>query len=226
MERYNIFKLIHKGLRASLYQTALQLQQTDFLSEEETEAAINSVNEIVMLFEGHADKEDNYILPAIEDYEPGIVANFENEHVEDDRLGKQLKACLQTISTATSLLERSVAGRKLNESFVEFTVFNLKHMAKEEDVINKILWRYYTDDEIKAIGRELSKAVEPWIQDFYATWMLRGINHGEAVEWMRAIEKGMPEVVFQTLWQKAEKEWTSDRFRKLSHSLTEGVLVA
>jgi hemerythrin-like domain-containing protein len=76
MERYNIFKLIHKGLRASLYQTALQLQQTDFLSEEETEAAINSVNEIVMLFEGHADKEDNYILPAIEDYEPGIVNSW------------------------------------------------------------------------------------------------------------------------------------------------------
>jgi len=54
MERYNSFNIIHKGLRAALYQTALQLQQTDFIEEDQAEEALGKVKEIVMLFEGHA----------------------------------------------------------------------------------------------------------------------------------------------------------------------------
>src|SRR5215204_2122973 len=131
MERYNIFNLIHKGLRASLYQTSLQLQQTDFTNAEEAEAAVNKVKEIVMLFEAHAHKEDHFILPAITSFEPSVVATFEQEHVADARLGAQLEACISSVETAGSLLEKLVAGRELIESFVAFTVFNLQHMAKE-----------------------------------------------------------------------------------------------
>ena len=226
MERYNSFNLIHKGLRASLYQTALQLQQTDFTNGEATDEAINKVREIVMLFEGHAHKEDCYILPAIEEFEPSVVASFEAEHVEDERLGNQLQACVNKLSSATEFLEKIIAGRELNEAFVSFTVFNLQHMAREEDILNKILWRYYSDDEIMAIGRKIAASVEPWIQDFYATWMLRGVNDIEATEWIKTIERGMPEIVFQTLLQKAEKEWSKERFMSITRRLTEGVMVA
>jgi hemerythrin-like domain-containing protein len=226
MERYNSFNLIHKGLRASLYQTALQLQQADFTDEQATEDAINRVREIVMLFEGHANKEDRFILPAIEAYEPSVVATFEAEHVEDERLGNQLQACVNKLAEATEYLEKIVAGRELNVAFVAFTAFNLTHMAKEEDIINKILWRYYSDDEIMAITRKIAASVEPWIQDFYATWMLRGVNDIEATEWIKAIERSMPDIVFQTLLQKAEKEWSKERFMKVTQRLTEGVMVA
>jgi hypothetical protein len=226
MERYNNFNIIHKGLRASLYQTALQLQQTDFTDATASEEAANKVKEIVMLFEGHAHKEDTFILPAIEAYEPSVVAAFEAEHEEDERLGKQLIAALDKVSAATEFLEKIVAGRELNEAFVAFTAFNLQHMAKEEDIINKILWRYYSDDEIKAIGAKLAASVEPWIKDFYTTWMVRGVNDIEAREWIKTVEREMPEVVFQTLLQKAEKEWSKERYRRLTQQLSEGVMVA
>jgi hypothetical protein len=226
MERYNSFNLIHKGLRASLYQTALQLQQTDFTHAAATEEAINKVKEIVMLFEGHAHKEDVFILPAIEVYEPSVVAAFEGEHAEDETLGNQLLAAVDKLAAAGEFLEKIVAGRELNEAFVAFTAFNLQHMAKEEDIINKILWRYYSDEEIKAISGKIAASVAPWIQDFYATWMLRGVNDMEATEWFKAIERGMPEVAFQTLLQKAEKEWSKERFRRVTQRLTEGVMVA
>ena len=223
MERYNSFNLIHKGLRASLYQTALQLQQADFTDEQATEDAINRVREIVMLFEGHANKEDRFILPAIEAYEPSVVATFEAEHVEDERLGNQLQACVNKLAEATEYLEKIVAGRELSEAFVSFMIFNLKHMAKEEDILNKILWRYYSDDEIKKIGTDISKAVEPWIQDFYLTWMIRGINDGEARTWIKSVERGMPEIVFKTILQKAEQELPAGRFRKVTAGLNESL---
>lgn len=226
MERYNSFNIIHKGLRASLYQTALQLQQTDFTDAEAAEEASNKVREIVMLFEGHAHKEDTFILPAIQVYEPSVVAVFEAEHVEDERLGNELIAALDKLSAATEFLEKIIAGRELNEAFVAFTAFNLQHMAKEEDILNKILWRYYSDDEIKNISAKIAASVEPWIMDFYATWMLRGVNDLEATEWIKAVERGMHEVVFQSLLQKAEKEWNKERFRRVTQRPTEGVMVA
>jgi hypothetical protein len=223
MQRYNIFNLIHKGLRASLYQTALQLQQTDFSIEEETEDALNKVREIIMLFEGHAHKEDSFILPAIREYEPSVVACFESEHETDEALGDQLRSTIELITIA-SPSDRVTMGASLTESFVSFMVFNLNHMAKEEDILNKLLWRYYSDDEIKSIGQQISSSTPPWIQEFYATWMLRGINNSEATTWMQAIEKGTPPVVFRTLLKKASEELPERRFKQVQRELSDFVI--
>lgn len=226
MERYNSFNIIHKGLRAALYQTALQLQQTDFTEEDKTEEALNKVKEIVMLFEGHAHKEDHFILPMINEYEPSVVASFNGEHEEDEKLGKELNSAVEKVVASSTAFEKIDAGRELTESFVRFMVFNLTHMAKEEDIINKILWRYYSDDEIKVVVGKISQMDPPWIQEFYVKWMIRGINNTEAITWMRAVEKGVPPIVFKSLVQKAEQELPATRFQKIAGSLSEETLVA
>ncbi|MGZ3851840.1 MAG: hemerythrin domain-containing protein [Flavisolibacter sp.] len=226
MQRYNAFNIIHKGLRAALFQTALQLQQTDFTDEEQAEEAVNKVKEIVMLFEGHAHKEDNYVLPLINEYEPSVVASFNSEHEEDGRLGNELNDAVQRVLNSEGFTEKAISGRELTESFVRFMVFNLNHMAKEEDIINKILWRYYSDDELKAVVAKISQADPPWIQEFYVKWMIRGINNTEAIEWMKAAGKAAPAVVFKGLVQKAEQELPKQRFQKISASLTEELKVA
>ena len=219
MERYNSFNVIHKGLRAALYQTAVQLQQTDFTEDEQAEDVVNRVKEIVLLFEGHAHKEDTFVLPAINEYEPSVVAAFESEHVEDEKLGQELNTAVEKVLSSSSAIEKIVSGRELSEAFVRFMVFNLTHMAKEEDIINKILWRYYSDEEIKQLNDKIVASIAPWMLDLYSTWMLRGISNNEAANWMKALKNGAPEVVFKTLLQKAEQELPKKRFQKISQSL-------
>jgi hemerythrin-like domain-containing protein len=221
MERYNSFNIIHKGLRAALYQTALQLQQTDFMDEQKAEEAINKVKEIIMLFEGHAHKEDNYVLPLINEYEPSVVAAFNGEHEEDGKLGSHLNDAVRKVLNSATDTEKRITGRQLTEAFVRFMVFNLNHMAKEEDIINTILWRYYSDEEIKAVVAKISTVDPPWIHDFYTTWMIRGINNSEAIEWMIAVQKTAPPVVFQGLLQKAKQELAKERLQKITESLTQ-----
>jgi len=221
MERYNSFNIIHKGLRASLYQTALQLQQTDFTEEDQAEDAVNKVREVVMLFEGHAHKEVHFILPMINEYEPSVVATFNAEHERDEKLGMDLKKAADILSAASTSPEKITAGRELTESFIRFMVFNLEHMAKEEDILNKILWRYYSDDEIKAMAAQISQSTAPWMQDFYFKWMLRGISNVEATRWIKTIESNSPPVVYQTIVQKAAQELPRKRFQKIRQSLKE-----
>ena len=80
--RFNIFNQVHKALRALLYDTALTLQQTHFSNADEAEAAIAKVKAVLDVFDQHAEHEDNFVLPAIQQYEPSMVDAFEQEHVE------------------------------------------------------------------------------------------------------------------------------------------------
>lgn len=225
MERYNLFHLIHNSLRASLYHTALQLQQADFTDKAVIDDASERIGEIMMLFEGHARKEENFVFPAIAIYEPAVAACFETEHQEDERFTRELRTRLTQLETASTLLERLSAGKELNDAFVTFTVCQLKHMAHEEKVINPILWRYYTDEEIKAINAAIASSIEPWIQDFYSTWMIRGINDRDALELVKAVERTAAEPAFLVLLQKLEQEWTPGRFKKFEQALSEGALI-
>jgi len=226
MERYNIFQLIHKGLRAALYQTALCLQQTDFTADDEKEEALNRVKEVNMLFEVLAQKEKAFILPAVQEHEPSVVFSLQVEHSTYNQLGKNLRDGIIKVEAAKSILEKIVSGRELTEAFIQFMVNHLTHMSKEETIINNIFWKYYSDNDIKQIWQRISQHTPPWIQEFYTTWMMRGINNMEAVNWMKAIERVMPPIVFESILQKAEQELPEQRFQKVTSSLSEGQQVA
>ena len=53
------------------------------------------------------------------------------------------------------ITEKSEAGTQVHAAFSKFMLFNIEHMAKEEDVLNPILWRYYTDAELMAISQQI-----------------------------------------------------------------------
>lgn len=224
MQRFNCFTLIHKGLRALLFDTALSLQKTDFTCEAEAEEALNKVREAVLLFDEHAHKEDHFILPMIADFEPSVLDCFEKEHATDLALSNQLTASVETFFLLTTDEEKIVAGQQLCGAFIDFTTFNLKHMAKEEDSINKILWRYYADDALLNMQQQIVQSTPPWLIDFYAKWMLRGINTVEATGWLQSVQKTAPEVVFQTLYAKAQTELSAKQFQTVSATLSEGLL--
>jgi hypothetical protein len=226
MQRYQIFNNIHKGLRAALYQTALKLQQTDFLIEEEAEEATNKVREVIMLFDTHAGKEDRFILPAIAAYEPSVVDLIELEHEKDLQLSRQLNQLVSQYSTAASFDEKLATGAALTIAFVEFMVFNLQHMAKEEDLLNTILLRYYTDEELVDISSRIVAATPAWFNEFYSAWMLRGLNTREMINWMKVVEKNAPAMVFQDLYNASKRELSPSRFYRIQRAMAEGEVLA
>lgn len=225
MQRINIFNQIHKGLRAALYDTAISLQQADFTMEVEAEESLSKIKEVVMLFDEHAHKEDEFILPVIIQFEPSVADAFEQEHIMDLALSSQLLTSVNEFEKLLKAEDRAAVGKKINIQFVEFLVFNLKHMAKEEDILNQLLWRYYSDVEILQVQQRIVQNTQPWHQDFYSKWMLRGINNSEAAFWLRAVESSAPPVVYQTLFNKAQQELPKARFQKLVEALAESAVL-
>lgn len=218
-ERYNLFNLIHKGLRHVLYDVAIKIQRADFGSASETFETLSRVEVLIDYFEGHADAEDTFILPALHRYDPVLVNDFEKQHVEDHRLGNLLEDIIQKIKSEESITKRIQLGQNLLHLYHEFVAFNLYHMNKEENVLNKVLWQNFTDQELQAITQQIIQSIKPQKLMALNRWMMRSINITEVTAWLTGVKRGAPEAVFITYLQLAEEELTPEMFAELKQRL-------
>jgi hypothetical protein len=223
MKRYNAFYLIHKGLRAMLYDAALTLQQTDFADAAETVTALAKVNDVLFAFDRHAHHEDSFIIPAVEAYEPELAASFAQEHEEDHRLAGYLKNLLTIYDNTFFPEEKSICGSAIIKSFTEFLVFNLQHMAREEMLLNQALWKHYTDEQIIAIQQQLLASIPPVEMQASAKWMIRAISNADAIDWLKKIKQTAPEFVFNNLLNIAAEELSEARFEIIHEGIEEAV---
>ena len=213
--RYNTFYMVHKALRAMLYETAIELQKTDFDNDDEATSLIANITFVIDTFDKHAYNEDHFVFPAVQQYEPSVVDTFEQEHVRDHELSNKLRTLIKIYDSLRTNEEKIQLGSAMRKSFVEFLSFNLVHMAKEEDIINNLLWRYYTDEQIRAIERQVIASQTPESTAVVWKWMLRGLSNQEITRWLTTVEKNVPTVVFNNLFAMAEKELPGFRFREV-----------
>jgi hemerythrin-like domain-containing protein len=218
--RFNPFNIIHKALRALMYDTDLTLQQTYFADVEEAETALAKVNAVVEQFERHAYHEDNFVLPAIQSFAPQMVEAFEHEHVEDNAIGECLKHLINVFEATKNDEERLYAGSAITKTFREFMVFNLNHMAKEELEITHVLWQHYTDQQLIEMNAKLSASIPAEEKAFTSKWMMRAINRVDAIGWLNGVKHSAPKHVFQSLVALAEAEMPAP----LSEAVQEAVL--
>lgn len=210
--RYNSFRLIHKGLRAMLYAVSLKIQQADLSSETEGTPVVEEIQLLIALFEKHAHSEDTYYNAPLEKLKPEIAGFFEKEHKEDHRLGNELSAIIKSWKAAEDGQSRSVAGQKLFYAFNEYIAFNLYHMNKEELKLNEAMWSVYTDEQIVEIEEEVVKNIPPDAMGEYSKWILCGNNNEDIAGWIHSIKNGAPAQVFDWIYGLAKKELNTDRF--------------
>jgi len=224
MTRYNIFNPIHKALKALLYDTSLTLQQTYFADADEAETAMQKVRQAVDIFEEQSAHKDHFVLPAIRQYEPSLADVFEREY-EAHALGERLRGLLTVYNHAVKTEVKMATGQEINRAFIDFMIVNLGHMSREEAVLNKVLWRYYSDEEIMAINQQIARASRETDRERTSAWMMRGLSNTEISGWLKAVKNG-PEPVFAQLFSIAERELPQNRFRKVLENLTQGPMVA
>ena len=224
MKRFNGFSLIHKGLRAMLYDASVILQQTDFADASQAKNALTTINNVLYIFGRHAHHEDTYIFPLVETHEPELAKSFEDEHAEDHRLSDQLKNLLTIYDYAELPEEKINCGSAIVKSLTDFLVFNLVHMGKEEIYINQALWKHYTDGQIIAANQQLVASIPPAELMANARWMLRAISNNDAIGWLKNIKQTAPAPVFNNLMQLAKEELSELRFAIIQEELEEPVL--
>jgi len=207
-----------------LYHTALTLQHTDFTNDEQNGQVISLLEEVVLLFEGHAHTEDTIVFPMLNGVAPELVAEFEKQHVRDHQLGEELERAIDQLKTAGSDVEKNGAGIQLQLAFTEFLAFNLSHMNGEETIINEKLWAHYTDAELMAIPQKVVANVSPEKNAKYGYWMLKGLSQNEIIGWYSEMEKAAPPFVRAQMLALAERALPQAQYQDLLQSFETPVL--
>src|SRR5687768_17828172 len=105
MRRYNLFR-IHKGLRALLYDTALQMQKTDFSNFEQSDAALDHLYIAIEFIESHINIEEAFIFPLLTRYEKNTVTSIVKDQQEGLNLAEEIKKISRIFRYSESDSER------------------------------------------------------------------------------------------------------------------------
>lgn len=219
MARFNAFFMIHKGLRAMMYEVSMSLQHTDFAHATEYPHPLEKLNHLVEIFDAHAGHEDGYIFPLLQACNPALQDEMEKEHVTDIALSNELRSLMAQFKSATDTEEKRVLGNKICYTYYEFIAFNLKHLNKEEIVVNESLWNHYTDADIIKANMGMVASLSPEEVKRNAIWMMRGCSNTDITGWLGVVKKQVPEPVFNNLMNIAQEELPAPRFEAIQNAL-------
>jgi hypothetical protein len=226
MQRCNLFNQSHKGLKALLYETGLSLQHTDFWNVDDAGKVIVRLREVITLFGRHSYGEDCFVLSAIKKYEPSVADAFERDQARGRELAELLSGTLTAYETAAIITGKAWVAEKVGKAYNRFLLFHIDLMEKEEDLLNPILWRYYTDEELSGMRKMMLSHLPAPLHVKMNGWMLKGMHVGEIVGWLKKVEQSNGEFIYEALLNSAEIALSWQRFDMVIKGLDEQVAAA
>ena len=217
-QRYNVFNMIHKALRALFYDTAVTIQRTDF-DQPEANAAIKKIEMVLQLLEEHSHHEDEFILPLVMTTNVELSNDFKKDHEVDHKLVEDLLKQIEDWRNATTAQQKIEAGSGIFMSFNEFIAFNLYHMNKEETLLLFALWKQYTDEELLNTSQQIVAKIQPQTLAFESEWMIRSNSNQEIINWLMGVKLSGVERVYDQLLLSAKNILPAERFNLIYKSL-------
>jgi len=219
MQRFNLFYMIHKGLRAMMYELSISLQHTDFAGAADHHHSLEWLEHLLEIFDAHAGHEDKYVFPLLQACDPALQDEMEKEHVTDIALSNELRSLIAAYKNTTDIAEKRSIGSKICYTYYAYVAFNLTHMNKEETVVNQSLWNNYPDQQIVQANMQMVSAFTPDEVRRNAKWIMRGCSNGDISGWLGTIKKNAPEHVFNLLMSIAQEELPESRFEKVQNAV-------
>jgi hypothetical protein len=200
---FDMYNNIHKGLRAELFAVttaAGSVDPTDDVVVEQTTARLRN---LIWLLISHAEHEDEFVQPVLEQKLPDLAAVIAVEH---PRLECQL-ASLEVLSdrfVSATPAERRRFGHQLYLGLASFTAEYLQHQAFEEMEINPALAAIMGPEELLAIDQAIVASIPPEDLGRGLSVMLPAMNIEDRTELLGGIQAGAPAEVFGGVWGLAE----------------------
>ena len=217
-QRYDIYALIHKGLRSCLTDTLIAMGRVDLHSTAELDAALEQVKNLLAICQGHLEHEDTFIHQAMEACEPGVAADMYHHHKQHEAMISELQSLVEKLAQCP-VQERAQVAATLYRRLAVFVADNLAHMHEEETANNAILWRNYSDAEIQEIEHRLVQSITPEENALVMRWMLPALNHQEREGFLNNMRKAAPPPVFEGVMHIARLNLPAVEWNKLEMAL-------
>jgi len=158
--RLDSFTPIHKGMRRSLFETALLLARTDFESHAETAAAEAATSTCLGYLREHADHEDRHVIPRLAEIAPELAAELEAAHPQLEHAALDIE-CMGQRLPGLPPAEREALGGEMLRRFHGLIADQIRHMEREERQANAAFWGAVDDGAMAAISKAIIATIEP-----------------------------------------------------------------
>jgi hypothetical protein len=212
--RFNLFKSVHKGLRALLADTLLQLQQTDFLIADQATVAVERIKLVLLLMHRHTKWEEDFIFPKLGTESQSMISFFTNQHYHTDALTLNMDILICGFVEAKTNTEKEAVANNLLNAFVEFLAYNFNHMNMEEQLINPLLWNNNNDNELRALQLQHLNASTSRSEQVFLQWMLIHNTNRELASWMNSMNQKSTQ--FNLVYDLAQKVLAPERLESIN----------
>ncbi|MBX3159172.1 MAG: hemerythrin domain-containing protein [Deltaproteobacteria bacterium] len=157
MGRVDLFGVVHKGIRALLFELSSAAARLDVTSSKDVDGLAARIEHVLELLEEHARHEDAVIAPALPAEVAGMLAI---DHGTLDELAAAVAEASDALALA-GLRERAAAGGRLSRAIDRLVAAHLVHMIREETEANAALWAACDDDALIAMQARIHADIPP-----------------------------------------------------------------
>ncbi len=192
--RLDVYRDIHKALRAELFETARRLGRADWRDPAEVEALQARVGRLITELRDHVRHEEEHMHPLIERRVPGLVGPLRADHAAQEAFLDEFEAFAERVfAMAADDPMRPRAGLEVYRTLSRFIAIYLPHLEHEETTITRALWELSTNEEIaETYGRLIGTMPREELRGSLEI-MLPAINPHERAELLGGIRAGMPD---------------------------------
>lgn len=216
--RYNIYTVIHKGLRGYMTDTLHRWGRMDVADDCERAQAIEQVRALLNMCRNHLQHENDFVHPAIEKARPGASARIAREHLEHVTEIEYLEERVLSLQSVAAA-ERAVLARRIYRELSLFVADNLTHMVVEETEHHDVLSVHYTDEQVLAIEHQIVGSLPPEESFAGLRWMIPHMNATERAAMLGGMKRGAPPEAFKLVMELAREALSQRDFYKLEKAL-------
>jgi hypothetical protein len=203
----DLYKDIHKGVRAALFAVTGRAGSIDPADAAERAGLAEQVKEVAWLLDSHAEHEDAHCQPAIEAHAPDLAAVIAEVH-------PQLEARVASLVALADVAAAAPSGRApalvhtLYLELASFTGEYLQHQDFEERQVMTTLAAAMPFEEVLAVHQAIVGSIPPDEMARSLAIMLPAMNVDDRAQLLGGIRGGAPAEVFAGVCALAESVLT------------------
>jgi hypothetical protein len=195
----DLYRDIHKGIRAELFGVTLVAGQLDCSDRSSTLELADRIGRLAAFLEQHAEHEDGWIQPLVEQHLPVAATRIATDHAAFDVRVADICEMVGALTQAAGAPARSIG----NEVYLELASFvgsYLAHQDLEERVVMPTLAQVMTPLEVLQVHQTIIGSIPPAEMAEALALMIPAMNVDDRTELLGGMRAEAPAEVFAGIW--------------------------
>ncbi len=214
----DIYRDIHKGIRNELFAVTLDAGRVDPGDPQAVTAVAGRWANLVNLLVAHAEHEERFVQPVIEQFTPAYAEEIIETHARLEGQMAQLELLADRAAESCPQHSRLLTHR-FYLGMASFTAAYLEHQEFEEFEVMVMLSQHVSPEELRDLDNAIVASISPEMMGQSLSIMVPAMNIDDQTELFSGMQAGAPPEVFAGAMGLAHSVLEPGRYDALARRL-------